>query len=32
VKREVADRNKTFKLADFEWLMSVAVDRVTAED
>jgi hypothetical protein len=32
VKREVADRNKTFKLADVEGLMSDAIDRVTAED
>jgi transposase len=32
VKREVADRNKTFKLADVERLMSDAIDRVTVED
>jgi hypothetical protein len=32
VKREVADRNKTFKLADVERLMSDATDRVTVED
>jgi hypothetical protein len=32
VKREVADRNKTFKLADVERLMSDVIDRVTVED
>jgi hypothetical protein len=33
VKREVVDRNKTFKLADdAERLMSDAIDRVTVED
>jgi hypothetical protein len=32
VKREVADRNETFKLADVEWLLSDAIDRVTVED
>jgi hypothetical protein len=32
VKREVAKRNKTFKLADAERLMSDATDRVTVED
>jgi transposase len=32
VKREVTDRNKTFKLADIERLMSDAIDRVTVED
>jgi hypothetical protein len=32
VNRKVADRNKTFKLADVERLMSDVTDRVTAED
>jgi hypothetical protein len=32
VKREVADRNKTFKLADVEQLMSDVIDSVTVED
>jgi transposase len=32
MKREVADRNKTFKLADAEQLMSDAIYRVTVED
>jgi hypothetical protein len=32
VKQEVADRNKTFKLADVERFMSDATDRVTVED
>jgi transposase len=32
VKREVADRNKTCKLADVERIMSDAVDRITVED
>jgi hypothetical protein len=32
VKREVSDRNKTFKLADVERLMSDAIDRVTVQD
>jgi hypothetical protein len=32
VKREVADRNKTFKLADVERRTSDAIDRVTVED
>jgi hypothetical protein len=32
VKNEVADRNKTFKLADVGQLMSDVIDRVTVED
>jgi hypothetical protein len=32
VKREVADRYKTFKLADVEQLLSDVIDRVTVED
>jgi hypothetical protein len=32
VKREFVDRNKTFKLAEVERLMSDAIDRVTVED
>ena len=32
VKREVAERNNTFRLADVERLMNEALDRVTRED
>jgi len=32
VKRELSDRNKTFKLADVQQLVSAATDKVTVED
>jgi hypothetical protein len=32
VKRDAANRNIAFKLADIEWLMGDAINRVTAED